>query len=152
MQAHFTQYNLCLSHVNFLLYLVLKFTALRSSNNFLSENLTHLLQSFLSMLMSIYDVQSRSLSFLYLFSLSSVQQFKIKQRAPAIETRRRRNLKEDFWKIGCDGKKIYTRFPLRIYSVNKCDQIRWKLQILSHFLEKSLIKNFMFCAVIDEES
>ena len=140
MQAYFTQYILCLSHVNFLLYLVLESTALRSSNNFLSENLAHLFQSFPSMLMSTYDVQwiqPRSRLFLDLFFLLSVQQLKIKQRTPAIETRRRRNLREDFWKIGCDGK-IYTRFPLRIYSVSKCDQIHWKLQILSHLLENFL--------------
>ena len=30
---------------------------------------------------------------------------------------------------------------------SKCDQIRWKLQILSHLLKKSLIENLNFCAV-----
>ena len=29
----------------------------------------------------------------------------------------------------------------------KCDQIRWKLQIWSHLLEKSLIETLIFCAV-----
>ena len=29
----------------------------------------------------------------------------------------------------------------------KCDQIRRKLQIWSHLLKKSLMKNFIFCAV-----
>ena len=30
---------------------------------------------------------------------------------------------------------------------SKCDQIRKKLQILSQLLKKSLMKNFIFCAV-----
>ena len=30
---------------------------------------------------------------------------------------------------------------------SKCDQIRRKLRILSHLLKKSLIENFIFCAV-----
>ena len=32
---------------------------------------------------------------------------------------------------------------------SKCDQIRSKLQIWSHILKKSLMKNFIFCAVPD---
>ena len=31
---------------------------------------------------------------------------------------------------------------------SKCDQIRWKLQIWSHLLKKSVIVNFIFCAVM----
>ena len=31
--------------------------------------------------------------------------------------------------------------------VSKCDQIRRLLQIWSHLLEKSLMENFIFCAV-----
>ena len=31
---------------------------------------------------------------------------------------------------------------------SKCDQIRRKLQIWSHLLKKSLLKNFIFCAVV----
>ena len=31
---------------------------------------------------------------------------------------------------------------------SKCDQIRRKMQIWSHFLKKSLTENFIFCAVI----
>ena len=31
---------------------------------------------------------------------------------------------------------------------SKCDQICWKLWIWSHLLKKSLIENFIFCAVI----
>ena len=31
---------------------------------------------------------------------------------------------------------------------SKCDQIRWKLRIWSHLLKKSLMENFIFCAVI----
>ena len=30
---------------------------------------------------------------------------------------------------------------------SKCDQIRRKLRILSHLLRKSLMENFIFCAV-----
>ena len=30
---------------------------------------------------------------------------------------------------------------------SKYDQIRWKLQIWSQLLKKSLMKNFIFCAV-----
>ena len=37
------------------------------------------------------------------------------------------------------------------FSINdffsKCDQIRWKLRIWSHLLKKSLVENFIFCAV-----
>ena len=29
----------------------------------------------------------------------------------------------------------------------KCDQVRWKLRIWSHLLKKSLVENFIFCAV-----
>ena len=32
--------------------------------------------------------------------------------------------------------------------VSKCDQIRGKLRIWSHLLKKSLMENFIFCAVI----
>ena len=31
--------------------------------------------------------------------------------------------------------------------VSKCDQIRMKLRIWSHLLKKSLMENFIFCAV-----
>ena len=31
---------------------------------------------------------------------------------------------------------------------SKCDQIRWKLRIWSHLQKKSLMENFVFCAVI----
>ena len=30
---------------------------------------------------------------------------------------------------------------------SKCEQIRWKLRIWSHLLRKSLMENFIFCAV-----
>ena len=33
-------------------------------------------------------------------------------------------------------------------SFRKCDQIRRNLRIWSHLLKKSLMKNFIFCAVI----
>ena len=32
--------------------------------------------------------------------------------------------------------------------LSKCDQIRRKLQIWSHLLKKSLMENFIFCAVL----
>ena len=32
-------------------------------------------------------------------------------------------------------------------SFSKCDQIRRKLRIWSHLLKKSLMENFIFCAV-----
>ena len=32
---------------------------------------------------------------------------------------------------------------------SKCDQIRRKLRIWSHLLKKSLMENFIFCAVYD---
>ena len=35
-----------------------------------------------------------------------------------------------------------------INSLHKCDQIRRKLRIWSHFLKKSLMKNFIFCVVV----
>ena len=37
-------------------------------------------------------------------------------------------------------------FPLRI-SFSKCDQIRSNLRIWSHLLKKSIMENFIFCAV-----
>ena len=33
---------------------------------------------------------------------------------------------------------------------SKCDQIHRKLRIWLHLLKKSLIENFIFCAVIDD--
>ena len=33
---------------------------------------------------------------------------------------------------------------------SKCDQIRSSLRIWSHLLRKSLMKNLIFCAVINE--
>ena len=36
--------------------------------------------------------------------------------------------------------------------VSKCDQIRMKLRIWSHLLKKSLMENFIFCAVNIEKS
>ena len=38
------------------------------------------------------------------------------------------------------------KFSIKDFS-NKCDQIRRKLQIWSHLLKKSLMENFIFCAV-----
>ena len=38
------------------------------------------------------------------------------------------------------------KFSIKDFS-SKCDQIRWKLRIISHLLEQSLMGNFIFCAV-----
>ena len=35
--------------------------------------------------------------------------------------------------------------------LNKCDQIRCFLRIWSHLVKKSLMENFIFCAVSEEE-
>ena len=35
---------------------------------------------------------------------------------------------------------------------SKCDQIRRKLRIWSHLLKKSLMENFLFCAVLPVKS
>ena len=38
------------------------------------------------------------------------------------------------------------KFPIKNFC-SKCDQIRRKMQILSHLLKKSLMENFIFCVV-----
>ena len=38
------------------------------------------------------------------------------------------------------------KFSIKDFS-SKCDQIRGKLRIWSHLLKKSLMENFIFCAV-----
>ena len=43
-----------------------------------------------------------------------------------------------------NGQKI--KFSIKDF-FSKCDQIRWKLWIYSHLLKKSLMGNFIFCAV-----
>ena len=47
--------------------------------------------------------------------------------------------------------EVYTAQKMK-FSINdffsKCDQIRRKLRIWSHLPKKSLMKNFIFCAVI----
>ena len=61
--------------------------------------------------------------------------------------------------ISLKKEKDLSNHPMRIYttqkmkfSINdffsKCDQIRMKLRIWSHLLKKSLMGNFIFCAVI----
>ena len=50
-------------------------------------------------------------------------------------------------------KKIFDCTTLKMkFSVkdflSKCDQIRWKLRIWSHLLNKSLMESFNFCAVL----
>ena len=34
------------------------------------------------------------------------------------------------------------------YFLRKCDQIGWKLRNWSHLMKKSLLENFIFCAVL----
>ena len=100
----FSMFFDCESHVNFLFYLVFIFTTLRNSNNFLYENLTNLLPSFLSMVIYICMMSSGSnlgLFHLYTFlyccdeSLTSVRQLKMKQQPPHKNTRREKNSKKD---------------------------------------------------------
>ena len=43
---------------------------------------------------------------------------------------------------------IKMKFSIKDFT-SKCDQIRFKLQILSHLLKKSLMENFIFCAVFE---
>ena len=45
----------------------------------------------------------------------------------------------------CTAQKM--KFSIQDFS-SKCDQIRRKLRIWSHLLEKSLMENFIFCAVL----
>ena len=45
-------------------------------------------------------------------------------------------------------KQHWTKMKFSIKDFfSKCDQIHWKLRIWSYLLEKSLIENFIFCAV-----
>ena len=56
-----------------------------------------------------------------------------------------------FYKIICRKCSILTvqKMKFSVHDVlNKCDQIPWKLRIWSHLLKKSLMVNFIFCAVI----
>ena len=38
------------------------------------------------------------------------------------------------------------KFSIKVFP-SKCDQIRRKLRIWSHLMEKALMENFIFCAV-----
>ena len=55
-------------------------------------------------------------------------------------------------KIEKTGCSIYTaqkmKFSIKDF-FSKCDQIRRKLQIWSHLLKKTLMENFIFCAILD---
>ena len=46
----------------------------------------------------------------------------------------------------CTSQKI--KFSIK-YFFSKCDQIRRKQRIWSHLLNKSLMANFIFCAVLE---
>ena len=48
-------------------------------------------------------------------------------------------------KHGCTAQEM--KFSIKDF-FSKCDQIRRKLRIWSHLLKKSLMENFIFCAVI----
>ena len=76
------------SHVNFIFYLVLVFTALRNSDNFLFVNLTNLLQP------DVKRVQSRASQSPHFFYIAVMNPFHPKQTNPAINTRRERNYRE----------------------------------------------------------
>ena len=54
-------------------------------------------------------------------------------------TKMKWNFEVKFW-----NEKM--NFSINDFS-SKCDQIRWKLRIWSHLLEKSLMENFIFRAV-----
>ena len=45
----------------------------------------------------------------------------------------------------CTAQKM--KFSIKDF-FSKCGQIRWKLRIWSHLLKKSLMENFIFCAVV----
>ena len=95
--------------------------------------------------------------FSYCCDVSSVRQLRIKQTTPTMDTGKERNPREDSWK-DCLWQKenIYTLhktliFPFR-YLFCKSDQILRKPRILSLLMNKSLIENFIFCAVMNEKS
>ena len=50
------------------------------------------------------------------------------------------------WKSYARHTAQKMKFPIKDF-ISKCDQICRKLRIWSHFLKKSLMENFMFCAV-----
>ena len=52
--------------------------------------------------------------------------------------------------------RIYIHYTLKMkffikHFFSKCDQIRRKLRIWLHLLKKSLMENFVFCAVISQD-
>ena len=47
--------------------------------------------------------------------------------------------------MSCIAQKI--KFSIK-YFFSKCDEIRRNLRIWSHLLKKSLMENFIFCAVL----
>ena len=47
-----------------------------------------------------------------------------------------------------DCKKV--KFSIKDF-FSKCEQICWKLRIWSHLPKKSLLENFIFCAVLDNK-
>ena len=51
------------------------------------------------------------------------------------------------WTINSLSTTLKMKFSITDF-VSKCDQIRRKLRIWTHILEKSVMENFIFCAVI----
>ena len=51
-----------------------------------------------------------------------------------------------FFLLSVTAQKV--KFSIKGF-FSKCDQIRRKLRIWSHLLKKSLVENFLFCAVLD---
>ena len=47
--------------------------------------------------------------------------------------------------VACTAQKM--KFSFKDF-FSKCDQIHKKLRIWSHLLKKSLVENFIFCAVL----
>ena len=54
------------------------------------------------------------------------------------------------WSNIIDSTVLKMRFSMKDF-FSKCDQIRRKLWIWSHLMKKSLMKNFIFCAVLKSQ-
>ena len=55
------------------------------------------------------------------------------------------NFNELLYLIPCSSQKI--KFSIKDF-FSKCDEIQRKLRIWSHLLKRSLMENFIFCAVL----
>ena len=58
--------------------------------------------------------------------------------------------RNELYELRLKEKNIHTAQKMKFFIkdfLSKCDQIRRKLRIWSHLLKKSLMENFIFCAV-----